>query len=495
MQLYDQAMEERCIMTLTRADIPETVRSTLLGKLSKEFFHYPPCLAAFTRVDTLAKKRFIMVDFEELMSDPALDEDARDILRDSTEEPVRNKKKLRIMLDLLDSYRKIRIVYDLANKALDKIEGENVDIDKLLGEITNSLTNAQRNVGEEDAFVHFGKNGNAKQLIHDTVYKVAEQLTKTGFTEFDERNGGLPEEGVMLIAATTSGGKSVMLLKLLVNLYLLSKKKVGRISLEMGDIQESRRLSSMLSGVPFWKIKQNKTSPKEKERMLKALNDFYEFGEKNDCCFSSLSPTRGMSIDDALRVLKPFGFDAVGIDYASLLDGVDEDNQWKVLSAIIRKCKIFSREAKCLVIVLCQLDTDSDKIRYSRGMKEHADVVWQWNYSKKEQRELKLLPIDVTKARDGELIGFNLGERFDVMNVENLAGDGSLNSYSSDEDDQEDEIPKKKKKKKTSDDGIDVSSSKKKKKRSLDDEDKPSKKKKKRSLDDGDGVSKSYALQ
>lgn len=436
MQLYSQDMEVRCIVTLTNPKVPENIRSTLLGKLSKEFFHYPPCAAAFNRIDVLARKRFELIDFPDLLEDPALEEDFRDILRDTDVKSCKNKKSIQRMLDSLDSYRKIRIVYDVANTALENIEGDALDVDNLLDTIGEKLTRARRNINEEDQFVVIGKNNNADDLVDDVLNSVVEQMIKTGFTKYDQKNGGLPEEGVMILAATTSGGKSAILMNLLVNLYMLSKKRVCRISLEMGDRQEMQRLLSRLSQVPFWKIKQNKLSPKEKQRIKKAYDKFKQFGEDNNCVFTSISPTRGLRIDDALRMVKPFGFDVVGIDYVSLLEGVDEDNQWRVLSSIVRDCKVFSRENKCLVIILAQLDADTDRIRYSRGMKEHADVMWAWNYTKKEQRELRIIPVGVDKARDGELFTFELGERFDVMTAENIEGDSG---YGGDDDDTNEE--------------------------------------------------------
>lgn len=422
MQLYSQDMEIRCIVTLTNSKIPEEIRSTLLGKLSKDFFHYPPCAAAFNRIDVLARKRYELIDISDLLEDPALEEDFRDILRDTDVKSCKNKKTINRMLESLDTYRKIRIVYDVANNALEDIEGDSVDVDKLLDTIGEKLTRARRDIGEEDQFVIIGKNNNADDLVNTVLTRVVDQLIKTGFTKYDEKNGGLPEEGVMILAATTSGGKSTILMNLLVNLYLQSNKRVGRISLEMGDLQEMQRLLSRISSVPFWKIKQNKMSPKEKQRIKKAYEKFKQHGIDNDCVFTSISPTRGLRIDDALRMVKPFGFDVIGIDYVSLLEGVDEENQWRVLSSIVRQCKVFSRETKCLVIVLCQLDADTDRLRYSRGMKEHADVMWSWNYTKKEQRELRILPIGVDKARDGELFTFDLGERFDIMTAENIEG-------------------------------------------------------------------------
>jgi replicative DNA helicase len=434
MQVYSQDMELRCIKTLTSTKIPERIRSTLLGHLNVDYFHYPPTAAAFERIAIVAKKRFELMSFVDLVEHPALSEDFRDILKDAEVKSVKSKKAMSRMVDSLDDYRKIRIVVDTASKALDQLESDSVDIDELLNVITDKITKARRNIGQEDEFIIIGgkNNKHADDIVHEVLNNLVEPMIPTGFTDYDNRNGGLPEEGVVLLAATTSGGKTAVLMNLMVNLYLLSNKRVCRISLEMGDKQEMQRVLSRLSGVAFWKIKQGKLNPKEKLRIKKAYANFKKHGAKNSAEFTTICPTRNMTIDDALRMIKPYGFDVVGIDYVGLLDGVNDDNQWKVLSNIIRDCKVFSRETKSLIIVLCQLDDESDKLRYSKGMKEHADVMFSWNYSKKEQRELKILPINVDKARDGELFSFQLGERFEVMTVDNMSGGGS---YDNDDDD------------------------------------------------------------
>lgn len=434
MQLYAQDMELRCIATLGSNAIPERIRSTLLGKLSKDFFHYPPCATAFQRIDVLAKRRFEIVDLADLIEDPALDEDYRDILRDMDVRPCKNKKQIDRMLDRLDEYRKIRIVYDLASGALDSIEDDKLDVDALLDKITDSITKARRDIEDEDQFVHMGDGDNSDELVHDVLHSTVEELIHTGYTAYDSRNGGLPIEGVMLLASTTSGGKSTMLMNLLINLYLQSNRKVCRVSFEMGDKQEMSRFLCRVSGVPFWKFKQKKLSPKEKQRVQQAHKEFNQHGKKNKCRFSTVTPRRSMRFDDVMRMVKPFGYDVIGIDYVNLLDGVDGDDQWRKLDKVIKQAKGASRQLKCLIIVLAQLNDESDGLKFAKSMKDHVDVMWKWNYAKKEQRELRVLPIHVDKARDGEIFSFDLGERYDIMKVENLADGGA---YGDDDDDDE----------------------------------------------------------
>jgi replicative DNA helicase len=196
---------------------------------------------------------------------------------------------------------------------------------------------------------------------------------------------------------------------------------------------------SSWSGVPLKKIKTNKMSMQERKRVKKAYRRFKKHGKKNNCQFVSMSPDRGMTAQDIFRMTKPFGFPVVAIDYVGLLEGVDVDNQWQVLNAIIREAKIYSREAKCLVIILAQLDDVSDKLRYAKGMKEHVDVMWKWNYSKPEQRDTRTLPIIVDKARDGELFGFPLEEQFHIMRVVDMddTGTDDLADLKGDDDEQE----------------------------------------------------------
>ena len=82
MQLYSRDAEIKCIATLTNPSVSEAKRLAFMGRLSKEFFYWPPCEAAFNRIDKIVRKKFNLVDFDDLMEDPALQEDFRDQLKD-----------------------------------------------------------------------------------------------------------------------------------------------------------------------------------------------------------------------------------------------------------------------------------------------------------------------------------------------------------------------------------------------------------------------------
>lgn len=423
MQLYSRDAEIKCIRTLTNPKVAEPKRLALMGRLSKEFFHYPPCISAYNRIDKIVKKKFSLIDFDDLMEDPAIEEDFRDQLKEADVNPAKSKRNMDRLFSNLDTYRKVRALYSIVEKGAALFEQDMIDdIDTELETLGTALAMARRDISSEQQMMVIGKGHNADAVFERVMNKEREALIPSGFRDYDKVNGGIVEEGVFLLAATTSGGKSTVLLNILTNIYRKIGKSICRVSLEMGDDQELTRMLSNWSGVPLKKIKQNKMTLQERKRVKKAFKEFRKHGKKNNCQFVSLSPTRGMSIHDVFRMTKPFGFPVVAIDYVGLLEGVDVDNQWQVLNAITREAKIYSREAKCLVIILAQLDDTSDKLRYSKGMKEHVDVMWQWNYAKQEQRDLRTLPVVVAKARDGELFGFQLEEQFDKMRVNDMDG-------------------------------------------------------------------------
>jgi hypothetical protein len=440
MQLYSRDAEIKCIATLTNPEVSEAKRLAFMGRLSKEFFHYPPCEAAFNRIDKIVRKKFNLVDFDDLMEDPALEEDFRDQLKDADVTPSKSKKGMDKLFGNLDTYRKVRALYHAIERANEVLSHEAiVDIDLELDVLSTEIARARRDIGSEQQMMIIGKDHNADDVFERVMNKEREPLYPTGFTDYDKVNGGIPEEGVFLLAATTSGGKSAVLLNILSYFYYKLCLSVFRVSLEMGDDQELTRMISSWSGVPIKKIKMNQMTMQERKRVKRAFRRFKKHGKKNKCQFVSMSPDRGMTAQDVFRMTKPFGFPVVAIDYVGLLEGVDVDNQWQVLNAIIREAKIYSREAKCLVIILAQLDDTSDKLRYAKGMKEHVDVMWKWNYTKPEQRDLRTLPIVVDKARDGELFGFPLEEQLHIMRVRDMDNPDSddLADLKDNEDDQE----------------------------------------------------------
>lgn len=433
MKLYSQAFELKAIRTITSGagaanaedgtlEINERTKASalLLSSIDESFFYFEPCKAAYSRILTISKKRGQIVTYDDLLEDPALDEEFRDILRENRKKSSLSVDNAQRLLEGLDKYRKVRSLYFLAKEVIESVTDTSVDVDALLDKVTNSLTHirSRDNVGESIRTV--GKDANGLDLIDEALSTEDDVLLKTGYREFDEKNGGLPSEGVFILAATTSGGKSVFRMNLMSNIYLLNSVDCLTVSLEMNAKKETRRLLSHKTQIPFWKYVKQRLEKSERRASRKAWRLFHEHGKTNDCRYSILCPSRGVTITQLLMMIKPYGFKAIAIDYISLLEGVSEDNQWRVLGDIVRECKIFTTENHCLIMLLAQLDSEDDRVRYSKAIVEHADNAWTFNYSKPEQRDKHEIPIRQLKARDQEIYGFTLAERYDVMTVMNM---------------------------------------------------------------------------
>lgn len=424
MKLYSLKAEIKAIKTIAvsnnlKSQLKLNASTFLLGSLDSSFFHYPPCKEAYARIMTMLRLRSVTLSYQDLLEDLSISEDSRDLLREDTRSGCKDLVSAEAVLETLSKYRKARILYYSAKDIVESFKKSSVDVDELLDNITDKVTEARTSTIDRDPILTLGKDSNALSFIDEALSAEDDLLLKTGFTEFDRRSGGLPAEGVFLMAGTTSGGKSVMRMNMLFNMFMINKIDVATVSFEMNAQKETRRMLSFLTEIPYWKFNKKALSDEEKEQCRKEWKRLDKFGKKHGCKYSLLCPTKGLNIQQTLLILKPYKYKVIAIDYVSLLAGVEDENQPKMLKSIVRESKIFSGENKCLIVLLAQLDSDDSRIRYSKGMLEDADSSWVWNYSKAEDRERQRIPIVQKKARDQELYNFELEENFGIMQITN----------------------------------------------------------------------------
>lgn len=432
--IYVPKQEFKMIRTIVDSPIDERWRFSILGKLSEDHFHLEPARMALARIRKLSRESQQLPTWEDLLCDPVLDDEVRQTLKDEKPKKYKTLRKAESCFTNLEKYRQIRQLFFSCKDTIVALSESSIDVDEITKTHADNLTKVySRDAGIEEQTLTLGDGSKGVMKFTDKVLNSpAEKMLLTGFKQHDKINGGLPTSGVMILASTTSGGKSVTSMNLGYNIYMLNDVDIVRVSLEMMKEQEFKRFMSRVSGVPFWKIKQNKLSDREKLKIKKAIKSFHtdphhkdpwigkrKFKRKGK--FSTITPATGMTMENLLNMLKPFGYGVTIIDYVGLLEGMSGDRQWMNLSDAVYHAKNYSKATGSLVMILCQLSED-DKLRYSKGMKEHADVMWQWNYSTPEVRATKQLPIEVTKTRDGELMEFPLNEDFDCMRVTSPEG-------------------------------------------------------------------------
>lgn len=421
MELYNLDGELQLLRTVTNPKLNKRKRLELLGKIQGNLFHHEFTQEAHSRLMKLVQSRNHLMDWQELVRDPSTSRDARDLFEDTEVRPCRNEKSFLKLLEDVDQFRRRREVFDLVNSMAEKMGDEDTfDADELIEEVTSKVSKIRENSVDDEVMWSFGLNDNSDEMIERALFSPTEKLWKTGFTEYDDRNGGLPTSGVMIMAATTSGGKSVVSSNLEKNLATHNENlRVTKVTLEMSEEQEMNRILSMVSGVDFKKVKRQQLTEREQNKVKKDMKAWRDKLKANKSQFSYMAGKKSRTIDQLLAILVAYAFNIIIIDYISLLEGVDDDNQWRMLASVARSCKVFAAEHNCLIILLAQLDTDSSKIRYSQGIKEHADVVWKWNYANEEVRSTHVIPIEIDKVRDGELFVMPVAENFSRMQVDN----------------------------------------------------------------------------
>jgi len=180
----------------------------------------------------------------------------------------------------------------------------------------------------------------------------------TGFRDFDLLTGGL-EAGFIAIAARSSMGKTAFACSLIVSMAN-SGSPVGIISLEMPNVQITARLTSILSGVEFWRIFRNKHSGDaennhvEKEMLESTKLKIF----MNDSSKVSLSDIRYKSE----RLVKTQGAKCIIIDYLQLVDtsGTKNETREREVAKLSAGLKSLSKELNIPIIALCALNRESE---------------------------------------------------------------------------------------------------------------------------------------
>lgn len=417
MKLISVALEKRAIRTL--ASPKSSISSTMLALLTPDDFGTPASQEMFKRVLTLAQKRGKTPGWEELITDPAISESVRKIFGAYKKKPLTRIASVKTWAQKLHEYRKIRQLYYMSEYVNKKVQEDKVDSEELFDEITNRMTEARTG---GDIFQSFMNVGGKDPSFMKTVNKIlkgdANRYIPTGFSAFDKMNGGLFLGSLMVVAASTGGGKST-----LAQVMGLSMAKYGAkvcmVSLEMEKEEMAMRILANISGISMTKlIKPQEMTIKEKNFLRLKARKLHKRVKKIQSLYSVITPDEDITIEELLFMAKPMGYNVFIIDYINLLKGMDEVDQWRKLGAAARFAKRFASMNKCVVILLTQL-SEEGIVRYSRAIGEHASNMWTWVYGP-EAREKRIIEVRQPKARNQKAFNFLLKEEFDTMRITDL---------------------------------------------------------------------------
>lgn len=198
--------------------------------------------------------------------------------------------------------------------------------------------------------------------------------------------------------------------------------KVGMFSLEMTTDELLLREIARRANMSMTKLISGQLLRSEKIKAYKKFKEQHRKYQRDDKRITFLAPDEDIAIEEALYMLKPYGYDVIIIDYITLLKGSGGERQAQALSEISRFCKLYAKANKCVVIMLCQFDSKDAVVRYSRAIREHANNMWVWVRDAKAM-ETHILTIMQQKARNQRMFIFQLYEDFDKMRVKDVPED------------------------------------------------------------------------
>lgn len=419
MLLYDSQLEYRALRTVCEST-NRAAAGKLLARLKPSHFNDDSAREIFEEGILYHVKAHNKVPrWSDIVASLRISEDVR-------EEATAYKKKIKPVKDpddikntffQLEDYRKARVLFDTSNKALEALSKDKVDVTKLYEKTTSKLVRTQVGTLSDKEQVIIGKGANKKHndaVIDKLFNRNRDNLIPTGFSTFDERNGGWGKGSLIVIAATTGGGKSAAMVAISKNQAELGYK-VRVVPLEMTEEEIMARYMANISGIDVRKFAFVPITDREEKKARKKWKRWTDNVIEGKGRLSIYEPDEDMGIEEILTIAEPYDDDIIYVDYIGLLKGVDGDDAWQALGAAARYAKIWAKRKNKVVVLLAQL-SDEGAIRYSKAIKDHANNFWAWVYTE-ENRQTGLIDVMQQKARNQQAFDFSLMHDFSTMRM------------------------------------------------------------------------------
>jgi len=406
-------------------DGDDAIKARLLSVLQPQHFACEETAEIFTRIMGLAKNSKQIPKVLTLRNDPTLSQGAQDVLG-SEIEVCAGVDDAEALVDQLELYRKLRVIYENTVKITDSIKDTSTEsVESALAAAERMILQARSNY-QESQLITSGAGSNAEPIVEKVLSQAKPDRILTGFTQFDEASGGWARKDLVLIAATTGGGKSVMAEQLAINAYYKTgqNRNVALVSFEMDEEELYARLIANLSGTEFQDVYLRKLAKtyNRQQKCREAWQKFNRHGEEHDCRFTVWCPTMDVTPSQVGAFLRPAGYDLVLIDYVGLVAPEQKAQLWENLGEITREFKGVARRNNCVVAVMAQLDEETNKVKYSKAMRHHSSYVWKWNWGEM-QEESKQITVEQEKARHCKRFPFNLMAQFAYMRIHDVSSD------------------------------------------------------------------------
>lgn len=214
------------------------------------------------------------------------------------------------------------------------------------------------------------------EMLRSIHLDKTERGTPSGIECLDKITGGLHKNELWVIAAPTSGGKTVLMFQIAAN-FLTQNKKVLIFSLETDADMIHSRIAANLQTIHMSNLlgtNGSKLSNVEMHKIKDYINDIKERGLVNICDKDNLTLENITAISDQVAESGE-SFDLIVVDYIQLvtLKNVGNKARHEQVAEVTRTMKQMAKRFQCPVLTASQLNDDG-RVRESRAITHDADV-------------------------------------------------------------------------------------------------------------------------
>ena len=314
---------------------------------------------------------------------------------------------------VMEDYNRLRILNEL-RPTVKALNDEDITPDEAVADIQTTTLRLSERIHTHNNRAGLG-TGFLFKNVFDDLRNDRTIIAPTGFSGFDDRFGGLTDGELVVINAKTNTGKSAVMLQMGQN-AAIQGCPIGYISLEMGRVELWKRLISNQASVPFTSLRKwRKLAPDQQQLCRKALRRFHDRLKEQNSRFI-INDDPGITIAQIGSEVATYGLKIVYVDYLGLI-AEGEGERWERLGQLAMGLKRLARQANIAVVVAVQKDLDSGRIRYSREIGEHADIVFTWEFAPVLDVTEYTFPIEVSKGRGIPCFSFPVHADFNYMRI------------------------------------------------------------------------------
>lgn len=224
---------------------------------------------------------------------------------------------------------------------------------------------------------------NAKQsaeeftdLLREIHSKKSTSGTTSGIAQLDKYTGGLGSNELWVVAAETSGGKTVLMFQIMAA-FLELGKNVLLFSLETDASRIHARLAANTQNISLSKILGTGIEPLIKNDIRRLQTYIEDVIESNCLTICDADDITMETITAKADQVHSSGkaIDLIVVDYIQLVTvlGAKDRNRQEQVAEVSRSLKQLAKRYNCPVITASQLNDDG-KVRESRAITHDADV-------------------------------------------------------------------------------------------------------------------------